>query len=104
LFRYLPDQSGYGKRLRSMGGLLAAVISELARDSASWHDMLRLVDSTPLPCAQSRETVKRSDLAGHARLRLLRQPLPLLLGISALPDLRAGRDAHRVGHGEPQAR
>ena len=28
--------------------------------------MLRLVDSTPLPCAASRETVKRSDLAGYA--------------------------------------
>ncbi len=38
----------------------------LARDTASWHDLLRLVDSTPLPCAASRETVRRSDLAGHA--------------------------------------
>jgi hypothetical protein len=66
MFPYLPGQSGYGKRLRRSGGLLAAVITELARDSASWHDLLRLVDSTPLPCAASRETVKRSDLAGHA--------------------------------------
>jgi hypothetical protein len=39
---------------------------ELARDTPSWHDLLRLVDSTSLPCAASRETVKRSDLAGHA--------------------------------------
>ncbi|SEE30068.1 IS982 family transposase [Jiangella alba] len=66
LFPYLPGQSGYGKRLRSLGGLLAAVITELARDTPSWHDDLRLLDSTPLPCAASRETVKRSDLAGHA--------------------------------------
>jgi DDE family transposase len=66
LFPRLPGQSGYGKRLRSSGGLLAAVITELARDTASWHDLLRLVDSTPLPCAASRETVRRSDLAGHA--------------------------------------
>lgn len=66
LFPYLPGQSGFGKRLRSGGGLLAAVITELARDTASWSDVLRLVDSTPLPCAASRETVKRSDLAGHA--------------------------------------
>jgi hypothetical protein len=29
-------------------------------------DQLRLVDSTPVPCAASRETVKRSALAGHA--------------------------------------
>jgi hypothetical protein len=40
--------------------------AELARDTASWHDLLRLADSTPLPCAASREPVKRSDLAGHA--------------------------------------
>jgi Transposase DDE domain len=66
LFPRLPGQSGYGKRLRRSGGLLAQVITELARDSGSWHDLLRLVDSTPLPCAASRETVKRSDLAGHA--------------------------------------
>jgi hypothetical protein len=66
MFPRLPGQSGYGKRLRACGGLLAAVTTELARDTASWHDLLRLVDSTPLPCAASRETVKRSDLAGHA--------------------------------------
>jgi hypothetical protein len=66
LFPYLPAQSGYGKRLRRMSGLLAAVITELARDVPSWHDALRLLDSTPIPCAASRETVKRSDLAGHA--------------------------------------
>src|SRR3982751_1224275 len=66
MFPQLPGQSGYGKRLRAAGPLIAAVITELARDVDSWHDLLRLVDSTPLPCAASRETVKRSDLAGHA--------------------------------------
>lgn len=66
MFPNLPGQSGYGKRLRSQSGLLAAVITELARDVDSWHDLLRLVDSTPLPCGTSRETVKRSGLAGHA--------------------------------------
>jgi hypothetical protein len=66
MFPRLPGQSGYGKRLRAAGGLLAAVTTELARDTASWHDLLRLVDSIPLPCAASRETVKRPDLAGHA--------------------------------------
>jgi hypothetical protein len=66
LFPYLPGQSGYGKRLRCLGGLLSAVSTELARDTDSWHDLLRLVDSTPLPCAASRQTVKRSELAGAA--------------------------------------
>jgi len=66
MFPRLPGQSGFGKRLRAAGPLIAAVITELASDVDSWHDLLRLVDSTPLPCAASRETVKRSDLAGHA--------------------------------------
>jgi hypothetical protein len=66
LFPYLPGPSGYGKRLRCLGGLLAAVITELARDVPSWHDTLRLLDSTPVPCAASRETVQRSELAGYA--------------------------------------
>lgn len=66
MFPCLPGQPGYGKRLRRQGGLLAAVITELARDTPSWQDLLRLVDSTPLPYAASRQTVKRSDLAGHA--------------------------------------
>jgi Transposase DDE domain len=66
MFPHLPGQSGYSKRLRAAGPLLSAVIGELARDTPSWADHLRLLDSTPLPCAASRETVKRSDLAGHA--------------------------------------
>jgi hypothetical protein len=66
MFPPLPGQSGYSKRLRAAGPLLSAVLTELARDTPSWADHLRLLDSTPLPCAASRETVKRSDLAGHA--------------------------------------
>jgi Transposase DDE domain len=66
MFPHLPGQSGFSKRLRKAGPLIAAVITELARDTPSWEEHLRLVDSTPLPCAASRETVKRSDLAGDA--------------------------------------
>ena len=66
LFPRLPQQSGFSKRLRNAGPLISRVILELARDTESWHDLLRLLDSTPVPCAASRETVKRSDLAGHA--------------------------------------
>jgi hypothetical protein len=64
LFPYLPNQPGYHKRLRAAAPLLASVISHLARLSPSWRDPLRLLDATPVPCAASRETVKRSDLAG----------------------------------------
>ncbi len=66
LFPNLPGQSGWGKRVRQATGLLSAVITELARDTPSWNEVTRLIDSTPLPCGKSRETVQRSDLAGHA--------------------------------------
>lgn len=66
MFPGIPHQSGYNKRLRAAGPLIAAAITELARDTPSWHEVLRLVDSTPVPCGMSRETVKRSDLSGHA--------------------------------------
>ena len=66
MFPTIPTQSGYNKRVRAAGPLIAAAITALARDTPSWHEVLRLVDSTPVPCGMSRETVKRSDLAGHA--------------------------------------
>lgn len=66
MFPNLPGQSGWGKRVRQATGLLSAVITELARDTPTFGELTRLIDSTPVPCGQSRETVKRSDLAGHA--------------------------------------
>ena len=42
------------------------MIGHLARSSPSFGDRLRLLDSTPVPCGASRETVKRSELAGFA--------------------------------------
>jgi len=65
-FPQIPHQSGYNKRVRAAGPLIAAAITALARDTPSWHEILRLLDSTPVPCRMSRETVKRSDLSGHA--------------------------------------
>jgi hypothetical protein len=66
MFRYLPKQPDYNKRLRAAAPLLAAAITHLARVSPSWCDDLRLIDATPVPCGSSRETVRRSDLAGAA--------------------------------------
>ena len=66
LFPYLPKQPGYHKRLKAAAPLLAAAVTHLARVSPSWCDSLRLVDATPVPFGTSRETVSRSDLAGHA--------------------------------------
>lgn len=65
-FPYLPNRAGYNKRLRHCGQLLVHAIAYLARQCPSWGDDLWLVDSTPVECGRSRETVKRSDLAGWA--------------------------------------
>jgi Transposase DDE domain len=66
LFPYLPQQPAYNKRLRALGPRIAQVIGHLAVNSASFGDGLRLLDSTPVPCGQSRETTRRSELAGCA--------------------------------------
>ncbi|MDX3092980.1 IS982 family transposase [Streptomyces sp. ME19-03-3] len=66
LFPYVPQQSGYGKRLRAASPLLTSMIRMLAQDTSLWTDDVWLVDSTPVGCGCSRETAKRSDLAGWA--------------------------------------
>lgn len=66
LFPYIPKQPGYNKRLRSLAPEICRVIEHLVRISPSFCDRLRLLDSTPVPCGASRETVKRSELAGWA--------------------------------------
>jgi Transposase DDE domain len=66
MFPYLPGQSGYHKRLKKAEPLLCQAILALAAACPSWFDDLWITDATPVPCAASRETVKRSDLAGHA--------------------------------------
>ncbi|GAA0548490.1 DDE family transposase [Saccharopolyspora erythraea NRRL 2338] len=65
-FRYLPQQAGYNKRLRTAVPLLKRVIRMLAVDTDLWADDVWVVDSTPIECARSRPTVKRSNLAGWA--------------------------------------
>ena len=65
-FPYLPNRPGYNKRLRRSGELMQHVIAHLTRACPSWNDDLWLVDSTPVECGRSRQTQKRSDLAGWA--------------------------------------
>ena len=66
LFPYMPQQPGYNKRLRALAPTIARVITHLALTSPSFCDNLRLLDSTPVPCGQSRQTARRSELAGQA--------------------------------------
>lgn len=67
LFPYLLKQPGYNKRLRKAAELLRRVTRTLATDTSVWSDDVWIVDSTPVECGRSRETVKPSDLAGWAQ-------------------------------------
>jgi hypothetical protein len=65
-FPYLPQQPGYNKRLRRLGPTIGWLVSVLARDTSLWSDDVWVVDSTPVECGRSRETARRSELAGWA--------------------------------------
>lgn len=66
MFPYLPGQSGYNRRLRNACDLVAHMIRILAADTSLWSDDVWVADSTPIECGRSRETARRSDLAGWA--------------------------------------
>jgi hypothetical protein len=59
-------QSGYNKRMRKAFFLFIRVIRMLAMHTSLWSDDVWVVDSTPVQCGCSRETVRRSDAAGWA--------------------------------------
>lgn len=66
LFPELPAQPGYFKRRRRLAGTLEWLMGVFASQSPGFHDDLLLIDSTPLECARSRETAKRSALSDAA--------------------------------------
>jgi DDE family transposase len=66
LFPYLPGQPGYNRRLRGAAGLITTLIRLLAADTSLWADDVWVVDSTPVECGRSRDTARRSGLAGWA--------------------------------------
>jgi hypothetical protein len=59
LFPQLPTRDAYHKRRLRLSGQIEALIAHFARQSPGFFDDLLLVDSTPVECARSRETVKR---------------------------------------------
>jgi hypothetical protein len=125
MFPYLPQQSGYNKRLRAALPLVKKAIRMLAIDTDFWFDNQWIVDSTPVPCGMSRPTVKRSAMAGWAgygycashsrffwglRLYLVCRPtgMPILWALAnpkmderevlqAMLDIEAGLIADRPG-------
>lgn len=66
LFPEIPSQSGYFKRRRRLADTIEWLMSMFASQSPGFTDDLLLIDSTPVECARSRETVKRSALADAA--------------------------------------
>lgn len=66
LFPFIPQDSGYNKRLRAALPQIKRVIRMLAKDTDFWHDTVWIADSTPVPCGMSRPAVRRSQLAGWA--------------------------------------
>lgn len=66
LFPAIPGQAGYFKRRRDLADTLEWLMNVFASQSPGFYDDLLLVDSTPVECARSRETVKRSALGDAA--------------------------------------
>jgi transposase len=79
LFPGLVGQSGLHKRRAALADALERVMAALARECPGFWDDLVLLDSTPVECARSRETVKRggasslddaiANAAGHGYCR-----------------------------------
>jgi hypothetical protein len=66
LFPRLLSQPEYNRRLRAAADLMESALRWLAARTPSTTELVRLMDGTPVPCGASRQTAKRSDLAGWA--------------------------------------
>jgi DDE family transposase len=66
LFPLLPNRSGYLKRRQRLSDTIEWLTMVFASDSPGFDDDLVLVDSTPVECARSVETTRRSALADAA--------------------------------------
>jgi hypothetical protein len=65
LFPFLPAQTTYNERCRQLAGKLITLWRAIACELPGFHDSLLLLDTTPLPCGQSRLTTNRSELAPY---------------------------------------
>jgi len=107
LFPRLLDQSGYTRRLRLLGPKIIEAILLVSHISDASCDRVKLIDSTPVPVAMSRETVKRSAFAGTAeygycashsryfygfRLHLMCAPCGMPIGFDLAPAKADERD------------
>jgi hypothetical protein len=60
LFPIVPTQSAFHKRRARLADAIERLVAHFASQSPGWCDDLLLLDSTPVECARSRETVKRA--------------------------------------------
>jgi hypothetical protein len=66
LFPAIPARDALHKRRIRLSAQIEALIAHFARQSPGFFDDLLLVDSTPVECARSRETVKRGGQSSLA--------------------------------------
>jgi hypothetical protein len=66
LFPTIPARDAFHKRRLRLSGQIEGLIAHFARQSPGFSDGLLLVDSTPVECARSRETVKRGGASSLA--------------------------------------
>lgn len=66
LFPELPQQPGFHKRRARLAETIEWLIGVFATQSPGYYDDLLLIDSTPVECARSVETTRRSALADAA--------------------------------------
>ncbi len=72
LFPKLPKQPGFHKRRAKLADTIEWLVGIFAQQSPGYYDDLVLLDSTPVECARSVETVRRSalsDAAGYGYCR-----------------------------------
>lgn len=65
LFPYLPSQSRYNERCRALAPKLVALWRAIREELPGYWDDLCLLDTTPLPCGQSVQTTRTSELAPY---------------------------------------
>jgi hypothetical protein len=66
LFPYLPSQPRYNERCRALVPKLVSLWKAVASETLGASDSWRLLDTTPLPCGQSIQTTRTSELAAWA--------------------------------------
>jgi len=66
LFPVIPNRPGYVKRRQRLTDTIEALIGVFAQHTRGGSDDLLIVDSTPVECARSVETTRRSRLADAA--------------------------------------